>query len=197
MDVERTIALEQLFEGHLFLDGPLMELDAIDAIHAAIKQVATKWQLITPTPVWEQERQAAERKGATPLARGRSQQPTGADTPHVGELLKDAPGITDTVVGWLEQLGWQRSTARASEGAVAVTRPGKRATDISGLVGGRGTPGMFYCYTSSSTHFEEQVQYTPLRVYAIAAHHGDVGAATRDLERRLGITRTWTGGARA
>lgn len=173
-ELERTLSMEQLLDGHLFLEGPVIETADIDALHQAVRDVAAQW--------WPQEQPPARQSSALPTV-SRAEH---SSTLSVFELLQTAPDIDETVMWCLEQLGWKRG--RPWKGGTLMTKPGGRAGDEHGAVGGD-VPGLFHCYTTEGHPFEAERWYKPGEVYAIALHGGDLYAAARDLEQKLGLQR--------
>ncbi|HWE03627.1 MAG TPA: bifunctional DNA primase/polymerase [Tepidisphaeraceae bacterium] len=86
----------------------------------------------------------------------------------------------DTVVSLLISAGW------TDLGGGFVARPGK---DTGGVSGSVAENGAFYCFTTSNSDFEGGESYSPYGVYAIVTHHGDFGAAGRELAAKYGLTR--------
>jgi len=95
----------------------------------------------------------------------------------------NAQADTGTILEMLEHAGWHSS--RNGRHGVQLTRPGKNS-GVSGSIlypSERCPFPIFYCFTSSSSHFEPGEAYTPFALSSILLHGGDFGSAARELRK--------------
>ena len=99
-----------------------------------------------------------------------------SETDRPGDDFNDRAGQSK-MLEMLETAGWK--VFKWIGDTCYMTRPGKE-TDISA---GLYASGVFHCFSSNASPFEEKKSYSPFAVHALLNHNGDYSKAAADLKR--------------
>lgn len=104
-------------------------------------------------------------------------------TPH-GKYNEE---FAHEAVELLQQAGWTFGQQNR-RGVTPIWRPGKSTRENIGATWGK-RRHMFYCFTSSTEHFDQFRAYNPFQIFTNLVHGGDWKAAQDALRERFGMPR--------